>query len=77
MKKPEIQKKILRFIKTSKTRRGFPPTEREIAEYIGFASSSTAHYHLKQLVKKGLLKFRCKRIKRSARGVKLRYKKIN
>ncbi|PIU82692.1 MAG: hypothetical protein COS68_08030 [Elusimicrobia bacterium CG06_land_8_20_14_3_00_38_11] len=62
MKKPRIREKILRFIRKSKIRRGFPPTEREIAGYMGFASSSTVHYHLNQLVKKGLLKFRYKKI---------------
>ncbi|PKM92755.1 MAG: hypothetical protein CVU80_01695 [Elusimicrobia bacterium HGW-Elusimicrobia-4] len=77
MKKPEIRKKILKFIKTSKERRGFPPTVREIAAYMGFVSPSTAHYHLRLLMKEGLLKFRYKKVKRSARGIKLRYKKSN
>ncbi|MEW6555930.1 MAG: hypothetical protein AB1349_01075 [Elusimicrobiota bacterium] len=77
MKKPEIRNKILKFIKTSKRRRGFPPTNREIAEYMGFASHTTAQYHLKKLMKTGKLKFRHKKIKRSARGLKLRYKKSN
>lgn len=77
MKKPEVRKKILKFIRTSKLRRGFPPTIREIAEYMGLASHSTAQYHLKLLMKKGKLKFRHKKIKRSARGIKLRLKKSN
>ncbi|MEW6555927.1 MAG: hypothetical protein AB1349_01060 [Elusimicrobiota bacterium] len=77
MKKPEIRKRILKFIRISKARRGFPPTVREISEYMGFTFPSTAQYHLTVLKREGLLKFRHKKIKRSARGLKLRYKKSN
>lgn len=77
MKKPEIRKEILKFVETSKSRRGFPPTVREVADYMGFASHSTAQYHIKLLKKSRLIKFRYGKVKRSARGIKPRYRKCN
>ncbi len=46
---------ILRYIRESVRRRGYPPSLREIAEAVGLASQSTVSYHLSALVKKGYL----------------------
>lgn len=67
-----LHKKMLSFIRMSLKRRGFPPTIRELTDSLGFSSTGTAHYHLKILMKTGKLKFRYKKIKRSARGIKIR-----
>ncbi len=46
---------ILKFIRESVQRRGYPPSLREIAQAVGLASQSTVSYHLSVLVKKGYL----------------------
>ena len=46
---------ILRYIRESVQRRGYPPSLREIAQAVGLSSQSTVSYHLSALVKKGYL----------------------
>ncbi len=48
------EKGLLKFIKVSITRRRIPPTVREVAKYFNI-SVSTAHQHLKNLYKKGII----------------------
>ncbi len=67
-----LRKRILSFVESSIRQRGFPPTEREIAKYFHFSSTRTAHYHLTFMKNNGLLKFRYKKGRRCARGLKLR-----
>ncbi len=49
------RRQILDFIATTIEQRGYPPTVREIGAEIGLKSSSSVHYHLKQLEKEGYL----------------------
>ncbi|MER6531411.1 winged helix DNA-binding protein [Streptomyces sp. NPDC001508] len=49
------QKQILAFIKASTQHRGYPPSLREIGTAAGLSSTSSVQYHVKILVKKGLL----------------------
>lgn len=53
--KDDRHKKILNYMYDYTKEKGFPPTVREIGEYIGLSSSSSIHAHLKQLEKKGYL----------------------
>lgn len=50
------QQDILSFIKQEVSRKGYPPSVREIGEAVGLASSSTVHGHLARLEKKGLIR---------------------
>ncbi|GIO33236.1 hypothetical protein J2TS6_43770 [Paenibacillus albilobatus] len=56
--KPLTQKQAaaLEFIKSFISKNGYPPTIREIADYMGHQSSSTAFNMLEQLVRKGYVK---------------------
>ncbi len=49
------QRRILEVIHEWVTRRGYPPTLREIGRAVGLAASSTVSYHLRELEEKGLL----------------------
>ncbi len=49
------QRRILEVIHEWVTRRGYPPTLREIGREVGLAASSTVSYHLRELEEKGLL----------------------
>ncbi|MFA6447429.1 MAG: transcriptional repressor LexA [Patescibacteria group bacterium] len=49
------QKLVLDFIKQYQKRKGYSPSLEEIQRHFGLASVSTAHFHIKQLQKKGLL----------------------
>ena len=49
------RRQILDFIATTIEQRWYPPTVREIGAEIGLKSSSSVHYHLKQLEKEGYL----------------------
>jgi repressor LexA len=51
------QQKILDFHREWIKRRGYPPTQREIADAVGLRSQSTVSYHLKILKKRGHLTF--------------------
>ena len=46
---------ILDFILDQQSKRGFPPTVREICDAVGLSSTATIHAHLKKLEKHGRL----------------------
>ena len=50
------QKPILGFVKSYSKKNGYAPSLEEIKRKFGFASVSTAHYHIKKLQEAGLLK---------------------
>lgn len=50
------QQRTLSFIEQHLSDHGYPPTVREICDYLNVASSSTAHSHLSALVRKGYLR---------------------
>jgi len=50
-----VQEKVLEFIRLHLSREGIPPTVREIGRVLG-TKSSTVHFHLKALEKKGYLR---------------------
>lgn len=50
------QKPILEFVKSYSKKNGYAPSLEEIKRKFGFASVSTAHYHIKKLQEAGLLK---------------------
>ena len=56
-KKPrgDTQEKILAYIQSEISIRGYAPSVREIGEAVGLKSTSTVHGHLQRLEKKGLL----------------------
>jgi repressor LexA len=49
------QKTVYNFIKSWYTRKGYPPTIREIASHIGVKSTNAVHNYLKILYRKGFL----------------------
>lgn len=49
------QGQALNVIVTLVEQRGYPPSVREIAEYLGLSSATTAWAHVQALVKKGYL----------------------
>ncbi|AVQ99132.1 lexA repressor [Oceanobacillus picturae] len=50
------QQMILDYIKDEVTKKGYPPSVREIAEAVGLASSSTVHGHLSRIESKGYIR---------------------
>jgi repressor LexA len=46
---------VLRFIEEATRKHGYPPTVREIGEAVGLRSSSSVHFHLRELARMGLL----------------------
>jgi repressor LexA len=50
------QRQVLEFIDAEVSRRGYPPSVREIGEAVGLSSSSTVHAHLAALQDKGYLR---------------------
>lgn len=50
------QKQILDYVKQFTSKKGYPPSVREIGKAVGLSSSSTVHAHLHTLESKGLLK---------------------
>lgn len=50
------QKRVLDTVKEYHIMRGYPPSIREIAESLGYASTKAVHVHLKNLEKKGFIK---------------------
>lgn len=52
----ERQKSILKFIQEEVSRKGYPPSVREIGSAVGLASSSTVHSHLRKLEQYGYLR---------------------
>ncbi|MCD6460891.1 transcriptional repressor LexA [bacterium] len=49
------QQEVLDFIIASKKEIGYPPSIKEIAEYFGFSSLTTASDHLNALIRKGVI----------------------
>lgn len=49
------QIEVLRYIHEQVTRKGYPPTVREIGEAVNLSSTSTVHGHLARLEKKGFI----------------------
>ena len=52
----ERQQRILEFIKTEVSRKGYPPSVREIGGAVGLKSSSTVHGHLLKLEELGYIR---------------------
>src|SRR3989449_5923317 len=50
------QQMVLDFIRQSITDRGYPPTLREIGEYMGIRSTNGVNDHLRALERKGYLR---------------------
>ncbi|WP_188455619.1 transcriptional repressor LexA [Virgibacillus oceani] len=50
------QEMILDYIKDQVSKKGYPPSVREIAEAVGLASSSTVHGHLARIESKGYIR---------------------
>ncbi|GAB3066673.1 transcriptional repressor LexA [Virgibacillus ainsalahensis] len=50
------QQLILDYIKDEVSKKGYPPSVREIAEAVGLASSSTVHGHLSRIESKGYIR---------------------
>lgn len=50
------QESILAFIKDEVSKKGYPPSVREIAAAVGLASSSTVHGHLARIESKGYIR---------------------
>jgi repressor LexA len=50
------QRKILRFVRDSVQRHGYPPSMREIGDAVGLASTSSVSYQLAALERKGYLR---------------------
>lgn len=51
-----VQRKTLEFLRTFIAENGYGPTLKDISEFIGVKSPSTAHFHLERLEDKGLIK---------------------
>lgn len=56
VKLSDRQHRIMSFIRTSLSERGYPPTMREIGDAVGLASPSSVKYQLQVLEEKGLLR---------------------
>lgn len=65
------QKQILAFIENFIQERGYAPSLGEISEHFGFRSIGTAHHHLGNLKKMGLIQFD----KNAIRGIRLESQK--
>ncbi len=50
------QQQILEFIRSEVSRKGYPPSVREIGEAVGLQSSSTVHGHLQRLEELGYIR---------------------
>lgn len=50
-----VQRQTLEFLRNFIADRGYAPALKDIAEYIGVKSLSTAHFHLERLVDKGFI----------------------
>ncbi len=51
-----VQRQTLEFLRTFLAEKGYAPSLKDIAQYIGVKSLSTAHFHLERLVDKGFIK---------------------
>ncbi len=50
-----VQRQTLEYLRNYIAERGYAPTLKDIATYIGVRSPSTAHFHLERLVDKGFI----------------------
>ncbi len=50
------EEKILHYMKTETKKKGYPPTVREMCQFLGIKSTSTAHKDLESLERKGLIR---------------------
>lgn len=50
------QMEVLRFIKGELSKKGYPPSVREICSAVSLKSTSTVHGHLERLEKKGYIR---------------------
>lgn len=51
-----VQRQALEFLRNFISEHGFAPTLKDIAEFLGVKSASTAHFHLSRLEQKGFIK---------------------
>ena len=51
-----VQRQTLEFLRNFIAEKGYAPALRDIAQYIGVRSASTAHFHLERLESKGFIK---------------------
>lgn len=64
----ETRTKIVEFLKSFTEEKGFAPSVREIAGYLGFKSTKAVKVHLDELARKGIIKKK----KGVARGISMR-----
>lgn len=50
------EQRILQYLKTETKKKGYPPTVREMCQFLGIKSTSTAHKALESLERKGLIR---------------------
>ena len=67
------RKEILEFIADQQSKRGYPPSVREIGEAVGLTSSSTVHAHLATLQRLGYLR----RDPTKPRAIEVRYDAVS
>lgn len=51
-----VQRQTLEFLRNFLAERGYAPSLKDIAEFIGVKSASTAHFHLERLEDKGFIR---------------------
>lgn len=51
-----VQRQTLEFLRKFLAEKGYAPSLKDIAEFIGVKSASTAHFHLERLVNKGFIR---------------------
>jgi repressor LexA len=51
-----VQRQTLEFLRKFLADKGYAPSLKDIAEFIGVKSASTAHFHLERLVNKGFIR---------------------
>lgn len=51
-----VQRKTLEFLRNYIAENGYAPTLKDIAQFIGVKSASTAHFHLERLESKGFIR---------------------
>ena len=51
-----VQRQTLEFLRNFLAEKGFAPSLKDIAEFIGVKSPSTAHFHLERLENKGFIR---------------------
>ena len=51
-----VQRQTLEYLRNFIADKGFAPTLKDLAEFLGVRSASTAHFHLSRLEQKGFIK---------------------